>query len=526
MTSRPPSAGDLSKAKSRFHQFQHTYTQSVITGGLGLAEVPSTLRLYQRLKQDIRALFSHLSNDLGINDSTEVSKQKIAEQNKFELDFPQSKFDTCASNEICTIIGDLVELKSELTYRMATALFKEVGTLDFDITTPSHSDGSKDVQSLIDLSRLFLTMDKKLKQAQLTSSSSADISVQLVAKQLLLETAEKEIESLHKDMLILKNKLTMLTNTSNRNQELISLSEKLEELESTKGTLESEILNVSNENIQLVQKIALLNEQNSSLKTQLDAAKSAYLRDISDLKPLLEQQYRNVDNSFRESNALQKDKHLMMARVKEVEKRYDAMSEALGETERANKVLMAENARMQAQIKGLESDIGRRTRINTVIVAAKVNAEDEAKYCKLKMQEAEKDRDVAVNFLKSTTEEMAELEKYILKLQRYVQDSEANEKKIFEKYQMERANSAALEILVKDLQVEVHRFSKEGGGMSSEAQERWDARETIISHMKDELENLKTECAKQSKEIMALKKKEKTLIDENRRLAAIAGIDL
>jgi len=399
----------------------------------------------------------------------------------------------------------------------------------------------------------LLRFDENLKKGHggKTMGGDAGLSVQLAAKQLSLETAEKEIESLQKEVSDYKNRLAMMAKTTNRHQEMVALTDQVEKLEASKSNLEIEIVKMSTQNNLLIQQLASMNEQLSSTKWQLDASKCAYTRDLADLKPLLEKQFHSADGSMRESEAAQKEKELIAVRLKEIEKRLVTTLGALEDTKRSNKNLTAEQTTLLAKLKGLESELGKRARINTIVVAAKLSAQDETKHCRKQMQEAEKERDTAVAEHKKMSEEKVGFEQKILKLQQVLLEAEDNQQKIKDKvikkrqiikeytythththththtqYLIELATAAALELRCKDLQDEVDKFTAEGGGMSSAAQERWDARELIINHIKNDLESAKLEITKLSKENLILKKKEKTLLDENKRLAHLARIDL
>jgi chromosome segregation ATPase len=177
----------------------------------------------------------------------------------------------------------------------------------------------------------------------------------------------------------LKSAMIAGSSESSRNHAIMRLQERLTSLDSQLLTA-AELKDDAESSLRLaLQAKAIAEDQTALVRSQLRTLRKNYDQDVAKLRPMLEDQVRNAQTDLHDVQALRSDTALHSARMASLQKQVVDFKDALASARINEHDARTDAAETRIELAECQKQNAKLSRMQTVIVAAKLNFQDQAR---------------------------------------------------------------------------------------------------------------------------------------------------
>ena len=454
--------GDLKDAKSNFDTLHSTILNSQRND---ISKMSEDLSLFMLMKEDARALWTYYRDDIMNIPTATTSKNEARHvddfimnlERKYESNFVEQtiSFDkqtvlTLSQEKDRAIIKILRHLLDELGF---TRIVMEEN-LPFNI-----QECTNDLKYLFHLFRTFRSLSESVKSMEMYETGGA---AQLVEQQLKIESLNEHSQEQKQYIMDLKQQLHAYSNDVTRHHLITRQQEKLEKLEERVKILEAENKNTKSELRRMTSAKGLAEDKVISLRNQIDNIKAAYERDISKLRPIVEDQVSKSQNDLQDIVMLKTDSSLNIARIRDLENKIEEYRKSASFAQYNERKARNDFDVVSTAMKTLEEEVERQKRSKLVVVAAKIHFQDMATALEKQMDETEKEISTLSEQYDKTFADSKEMREYIRDLEVKLKEKEESEESMRKQLKIWQAEAASHDLQTQSMKKIVNEAKELG----------------------------------------------------------------
>lgn len=449
--------------------------------------------MFLQLRGDMRALAVYFrENILG---DTKHDNQKL---DRFIIDM-EKKFALREGNDpeeqiLSGLCLELAKGKDKFVHKIMAQLLDETSFERTEVErNPPGQMGmcSREISTYFNFFKTFRGLLKATKSVEL-SRAEIDAVDQLADKDAQLETLQEELLKKGSIIMDLKQQIHALSNDVTRAHMITRQQDHIVSLEKRCAALERDTQQAIESQRRSEQQAAQAEDMTAHVQKQLSNVRAAYDRDISKLRPLLEDQVVKSQRDMTDIKSLKTESSLHAVRIKDLEAKWESAQKtaviAQGGEKRAKKDLVV----LQENVLKLEQEISRQQRSKLVVIAAKLHFQQLAKGLEEQVTVLEDEVEAATAQSDEHQFAVGSLRNTVEALEKRLRGAEEAEASLRDTIKRLRAEHATFQLQNKNMKKTIE--SSAGG--SGVEQER-------VDDMAEDLRLSRDKCARVEKQLKA-----------------------
>ena len=359
------------------------YKASTASAEKNLAPVDAVLSEFVQLKADVRVLLNYYSDEILNNNTNGRLSSEAIKPDRWLIDF-ENKYSTEEDSNLLISHEILLELASHKYRALHKILIGLRGHVKHEQQQVEQNlpngmnECSRDLPSVMHFVKTFLSLLKRCTSVELSQAAEGGADL-LLEKERMIESLQLEVNKKNDHIMDLKSAMIAGSSESSRNHAIMRLQERLTSLDSQLLTA-AELKDDAESSLRLaLQAKAIAEDQTALVRSQLRTLRKNYDQDVAKLRPMLEDQVRNAQTDLHDVQALRSDTALHSARMASLQKQVVDFKDALASARINEHDARTDAAETRIELAECQKQNAKLSRMQTVIVAAKLNFQDQAR---------------------------------------------------------------------------------------------------------------------------------------------------